>query len=120
VSCIESLLGPVCYEIEAELKPALANFLKGMIVRGYLPQTWVFETENEANTLTVDTSGNAAVFSGAAGPRDVTINWSHDFLSTVLRTRSQASVPYGQHPRITCHTQKGQTAFNFLKKRFGF
>jgi len=119
MTCIESLLNLICSEIEGQLKPALANFFKGMIVRGYLPQNWVFETESESTTLTVDTGGNASVLSGASQFRDVTIRWHHDLLRSVLQTRNRSSIPYGQVPQVICHTQKGQTAFNFLRQRLG-
>lgn len=119
MTCIQSLLNPICTEIEGQLKPALANLFTGAIVRGYLPQTWVFETESESTTLTVNTAGNAAVISGASQFRDVTIRWHHDFLKSVLQMRNRASVPFGQAPQVVCHTQKGQTAFNFLRRRLG-
>ena len=119
MTCIQSLLRPICSEIEGQLKPALADFFKGMIVRGYLPQTWIFETESESTTLTVDTAGNASVMSGASQFRDVTIRWHHDLLRSVLQTRNRLSVPLGQAPQVVCHTQKGQTAFNFLRQRLG-
>jgi hypothetical protein len=119
MTCIQSLLGPICSEIEGQLKPALGDFFKGMIVRGYLPQTWVFETESESTTLTVDATGNTSLMSGASQLRDVTIRWHHDLLRSVLQMRNRSSVPSGQAPQVICHTQKGQTAFNFLRQRLG-
>jgi len=90
-----------------------------MIVRGYLPQVWVFETEAETASFVVDSRGNAHVEVGAKPSRDVTIRWQQDFLATVLRTRSHASIPGGIHPIIMFHTHKGRAAFNYLRKEIG-
>ena len=118
MSCIQGLLASICPEIERQLRPNLRG-IKGLLVRGYLPQTWVFETESETVTLLVDSQGAVSTQPSAPLHRDVTIRWKHDFLSSVLRTRSRASVPGGIRPVVMFHTPKGRRAFNFLKKRFG-
>jgi hypothetical protein len=118
MSCIQGLLGSLSYGIESQLKPALSG-LTGFLVRGYLPQAWVFETESEIATLTVDAYGNVSTQPGGLPSRDVTIRWTHDLLASVLKTRSRASVPSDAHPSVTTHTPKGQTAFSYLRGRFG-
>ena len=118
MSCIQGLLGSLSHEIESQLKPALRG-LGGLIVRGYLPQAWVFETEAEIATLMVDAQGNVSTQPSAPLHRDVTIRWKHDFLSSVLRTRSRASVPGGIRPVVMFHTPKGRRAFNYLRGELG-
>jgi hypothetical protein len=118
MSCIQGLLGSLSYEVEGQLKPALRG-LTGIIVRGYLPQAWVFETESETVTFSVDAQGGVSTQQGDSLYRDVTIRWTHDLLASVLRTRSRASVPSGACPSVTTHTPKGRTAFNYLRGRFG-
>lgn len=117
MGCVELLL-PLCSEVERRLKPNLRG-VKGIIVRGYLPQVWVFETEIDTASFVVDAGGNAQVESGARPGRDVTIRWQQDLLASVLRTRNRASVPTGIRPIITFHSRKGRTAFNYLRGRFG-
>jgi len=117
MASIEGLLRGVCSEIEAQLKPSISGLFGG-IVRGYLPQAWVFRTEHEAVTLHVDRSGNASVSRGISPNSDVIIEWAHELLSTTLRTRSRPSV-VSNPPKVSLQTQKGATAFNFLRGRFG-
>jgi len=118
MSCIQGMLGNLSYEIESQLKPALRG-LGGFIVRGYLPQAWIFETESEIATLMVDAQGNVSTQPSGYLHRDVTIRWEHDLLASVLRTRNRASVPGGIHPIFMFHTAKGRAAFNYLRGRFG-
>lgn len=118
MSCIEGLLTNLCPEIERRLKPNLRG-IRGLFVQGYLPQMWVFETEAETVTFSVDSQGNAQVRQGTFQSPDVVIRWKHDFLASVLRTRNRASVPGGIHPIFMFHTAKGRAAFNYLRGRFG-
>jgi hypothetical protein len=115
---IHHLLTGLCEEIEKQVKPNLWG-LKGLIVRGYLPQVWVFETEYGSCTLFLDTEGNARVFPGTAQNRDVTIRWKHDSLVSVLESRNRSSVSDGDYPDIFVQTEKGRAAFNYLKKEIG-
>ncbi len=117
MSCIESLLGQVSGEVEAELKPRLRGF-QAFLIAGYLPQAWVFVTESDVVSFFVDSQGNASVASGKARTPDVTIETSHALLSTALRTRNPALVPRGPL-KVTPHTTKGRTAFQFLRGRLG-
>lgn len=118
MSCIQGLLGSLSYEVESQVKPALKG-LTGIIVRGYLPQVWVFETESEVATLRVDLQGNVSTESGGASNRDVTIRWTHDLLATILRSRNRNAIPYGAYPEVKYHTAKGRAAFNYLRSRLG-
>jgi len=115
---VHQLLTELCEEIERQVKPNLRG-LKGLIVTGYLPQVWVFETEYGASSLFLDTEGNARVFPGAERDRDVTIQWKHDALVSVLESRSRGSVSDGDYPNVFVHTDKGRAAFNYLKKYVG-
>ena len=108
----------LCVEIEKQLKPNLGG-LKGLLVRGYLPQTWVFETEYGESTLFLDAEGNARVFPGPDQNRDVTIRWKRDSLVSVLESRSRSFVLDGDYPDVLVQTEKGRAAFNYLKKNIG-
>lgn len=118
MSCIEPLLRTFCYDVETRLKPQLRGLFSG-IVQGYLPQSWIFETEAETVTFSVDSQGNAQVRQGGSYSPDVSIRWKHDLLASVLRTRNRASIPGGIRPIIMFHTPKGRKAFNFLRVRLG-
>jgi len=119
VTCISGLLARLAPEIEAQLKLALAG-LAGLFVRGYLPQTWVFDTGIERVSLIVDVNGNVRVRSEAAEPADVLITATHDTFSTGLeaanRLRSKESVIRGPS-NARFFTPKGEAAFNFLKDK---
>ncbi len=118
MSSIISLLDGVCPEIESQLKPRLSGLQRFLIIQ-FLPQTWVFETENQVVSLVVDQQGSAFTQAMNRGGRDVTIRWKHDYLASVLKTRSIAHVPQGESPTIIFHSLKGRTAFDFLRKRLG-
>jgi hypothetical protein len=118
MTCIESLLSNLRCEIENQIKPALGRPLVGSIVGGYLPQLWVFETECETVGLCVDCYGNASISTANLRNPDVTITTTHAILSTILSTRSRSCVPPGSISAVA-HTQKGRTAFNYLRGRLG-
>jgi hypothetical protein len=119
VGSIASLLGEVCPEVEHQLKLKLQG-CKGMFVRMYLPQVWLFETESGTATFTVDADGNTCVEAGASPTKDVTVRWQYGLLAAVLRTRCRASVPAGVRPTIMFHTPCGRKAFDFMRGLLGF
>jgi len=111
------LLRSICPEVEGELKPNLKG-LKGAIVRGYLPQIWVFKTDKETVTLRVDQEGHVCAKAGGAREPDVVIRIDHRLLTFALESRER---PEGdiKPPEIEYNTKKGKTAFKFLRKRLG-
>ena len=113
-----SLLDGICAEIESQLRSRLSGTQRPLIVQ-FLPQIWVIETEDQVVSLVVDRQGNVFTQAVNRGDRDVTIRWKHEYLASALKTRSTAYVPHGEVPTITFHTQKGRTAFDFLRKRLG-
>lgn len=115
---LKELLGQYCGETEKQLKPRLKG-IEGPLLKRYLPQTWVFETESETVSFLVDADGNATVHKGDGSDRDVTVKWKHEPLCSVLRARSPSAVEEGNRPTITFHTQKGRAAFNLLRRRLG-
>lgn len=117
MSCLTELLESLRPEVENGLKPHLRGIFGGLI-RPYLPQTWVFVTEAEVATFYVDPSGETAVSPVAGARPDVTIVVDHAVISAALSTRDSRQVPPG-NKEIRFQTQKGQTAFNFLRGRFG-
>lgn len=115
---VQQLLSELCNEIERQLKPNLIGPI-GSIVAGYLPQTWVFETERGAYTVFLDAEGNVRVFPGTDKNRDVTIQWRERALISVLETRSRSSITDGDYPNVFVHSDKGRAAFSYLKKYVG-
>jgi len=111
------LLEKVAHDLEPQVRAQLGGFFGGM-VRAYLPQTWVFRTEHEAASLTVDRAGAVTVASGTVPSPDVTIETTEERLTKALATRSRAHVPPGTL-QVTTHTSKGKTAFDYLRGRLG-
>ena len=117
MSCVEELLRQTGRQFEPELQHRLKGLFGGLI-RGYLPQVWVFETDDGTASLLVDKTGTVSVVSGTAPHPDVTVEIPHDRLAIALRTRDRAAVPPGPLT-VTPHTGKGKTAFDYLRSRLG-
>ena len=115
---VHHLLAELCEDIEKQIKPALRGAIS-ILISGYLPQNWVFETDRGSCTLFLDTEGNARVFPGPDKNPDVTIKWNCDSLVSVLKTRSRDSISPGNYPDVFIHTEKGRAAFNYLRKEIG-
>jgi hypothetical protein len=113
---VEELLGPVAREAQKEIRSRLKGFFGGMI-RHFLPQVWVFRTEEGTATLCVARDGAVTVTRGAASPADVTIDVGHARLATALATRGKTVAPGPL--TVTPHTAKGRTAFDYLRSRLG-
>lgn len=117
MSCVETLLKRVARDAEPEIQQRLHGLFGGMI-RAYLPQTWVFRTEDGVASFRVDTAGRIEVASGADSSPDLTIEIGHDRLKAALSTRRRDAVPPGRFT-VTPHTAKGKTAFEYLRGRLG-
>ena len=117
MSCTKGLLEKAGQEVEAQLKPQLNGFFGGM-VRGYLPQAWVFSTEEGSTTLRVEKDGSSKVAAGAEASPDVTVETTHAALASALTNRERSQLPPGAF-RVTAHTEKGRMAFRFFRSRLG-
>lgn len=117
MASLVSLLESVAHDVQPQVQSQLGGFFGGM-VRSYLPQTWVFQTEKETVSLSVDRAGALSVASGAAAHPDVTVEIPYDRLVAALTTRSRERVPSGPL-KVTSHTSKGKTAFEYLRGRIG-
>lgn len=118
MTCLDEIFRPICSDVQNQVKKALKGFITGGIVRSYLPQHWVFITELETVTFAVNSNGNASIISGESQSPDVTIEIDHDYLCTALKTKQSPSF----NPRnfnVSFQTQKGKTAFNYLRKHLG-
>jgi hypothetical protein len=114
---VEELLAQRAPEIEAEVQRRLTGLFGGML-RAYLPQTWVFRTEEGTASIRVDAAGKATVTNGAAEGADVTVAVGHAKLEAALTSGSRgAAAPGPVH--VETHTAKGRAAFSFLRDRFG-
>ncbi|MGI0071413.1 MAG: hypothetical protein ACRECT_05035 [Thermoplasmata archaeon] len=117
MSGVEELLRETGRGLEPEVQRQLKGFLGG-ILRGYLPQTWVFQTDDGTASLVVDRSGAVSVVPGVAPQADVTVEIPRARLEAALRTRDRTKVPPGRLT-VTPHTSKGRTAFDYLRGRLG-
>lgn len=115
---LELLFQPICEEVRKELRKVLSGIFTGQIVKGYLPQDWVFITEQETVTFSVDKKGNAAAKEGASQAPDVSISIDHDYLAAALKERKKPDFEYKTF-EVKFHTGKGETAFGYLRKRLG-
>jgi len=118
MSCLEELLTKTARSFEGELRSRLGGFF-GSIVRAYLPQVWVFRTDDGTVSLSIDKDGRATVASGVLPNADVTVEIPHDRLRAALQERRKGAVPPGPLT-VTPHTAKGRVAFDYLKGRIGF
>lgn len=117
MTCLLVLFESLRPQIEDQVKPNLRGLI-GLLVSGYLPQNWVFVTEEETVSVTIDKKGNALVISEAVANPDVTIEIDHKYLSAALEKRSQPDFP-PERSNVTLHTPKGKAAYGHLKKHFG-
>ncbi|MFZ0891154.1 MAG: hypothetical protein WB778_02925 [Thermoplasmata archaeon] len=117
MSCTAILLAGLAPELEARLQQQLTGFT-GALLKSYLPQVWVFQTEQDTASLTVANDGHVSITASAASQPDVTIATSHERLSIALKTRDRSKVPPGPMT-VTPHTSKGRTAFEFTRSRLG-
>ena len=111
------LLTEVAPDLQARVQAQLTGF-SAMFVRPYLPQRWVFVTESETASLVVEPNGTTTAVRGVATPPDVTVEIGLERLRVALTTRNRELVPPGPL-KVTPHTSKGQTAFQFLRSRLG-
>ncbi|MCK5038319.1 MAG: hypothetical protein KAS16_04410 [Thermoplasmata archaeon] len=111
------LFQPICAEVQTEVQNTLKGLLGGMI-RGYLPQKWIFATSQDVVTFCVDKDGRASILDDIVQDPDVMIKITHDYLVHILETRS-APETEPDYLNITFQTEKGRTAFGYLRKRFG-
>ncbi len=111
------LLGRFAPSVEAEVKPRLNGFLGGLL-RAYLPLTWVFRTEHDAASLVVEATGHVVVSAGALASPDVTVEGPYAELSAMLERRGKQRPTAGQL-KVTPHTAKGRTAFDYMRSRLG-
>ena len=114
---LEDLLEPVAKKAQKEVQSRLTGFF-GAMVRPYLPQTWVFVTEQGTASLHVDARGAVAVHPGAMRAPDVTV----DVELARLRAALTGPHPPAERPqdlRVTTHSAKGKAAFGLLRERLG-
>jgi hypothetical protein len=110
-----ALLRDVGKNVEPEVQKQLGGLFGG-IVRAYLPQAWVLETDEGTATLLVDRNGAFSVVEGPAEKPDVTLRAPYGVLAKALKSKSR---PSPGAVTVTPHTAKGQTAFDYLRGRVG-
>ncbi len=115
---VQTQLESLCREVERQLKAKLRTEV-GALVKEYLPQAWVFETELGSCTVYIDGEGNARVWRGADKERDLTLQWRCDALVRALESKDGLSVEPEEYPNVFVQTDKGRAAFNYLRKEFG-
>lgn len=117
VSGTAEALSKLAASVEAELRSRLSGLFGGF-VRAYLPQTWVFRTERDVASLVVDTNGRVTVTPSALPSPDVTVELPHGALDAAVASGGGRRPPAGS-VRVTAHTAKGRTAFDYVRPRFG-
>lgn len=117
MSCLVEILAAAGRDLEPRLASSLHGF-GGAIVRTYLPQRWVFVTDDGTASLVVGRDGRFAASAGAVETPDVTVETSHAKLRAALVGRDRSKVPSGPM-KVTPHSEKGRTAFTFLRGRLG-
>lgn len=117
MTALRAVLENVARDLEPQVRSQLGGFFGGF-VRAYLPQTWVFKSERETAVLSVDRAGTVTASEGPAPAPDVTVEAKLDLLVAVLSRRSRANLP-AEAFRVTTHTPKGKTAFDYLRGRLG-
>lgn len=117
MSCLVPLLSDAARGVEAQITPQL-NGLFGGVIRAYLPQRWVFQTEEGAATLDVGPDGRTSVADGAREQPDVTVRIGHAKLAAALTQRRSHGLPPGPVD-VQAHTAKGKAAFDFARGRLG-
>ena len=118
MSCTQALLEKLVPDIEKELKPRLQGFI-GAFVRAYLPQVWVFETEEGATSVRIEPTGAVTVHAGPTPAPDVTVKGPHVRLKKVLATRTKGAAKPAD-VSVVAHTAKGRAALEQVRSRFGF
>jgi hypothetical protein len=109
----------VAPRVQAELQHYLRGMFRG-IVRGYLPQTWWFASEDGRATLFVDKEGLTRVTDGESGEPDVAITWTQKAFQVALTTGDRSKLPARTPiPTVEVHTSKGKAAYGQLRKRLG-
>jgi hypothetical protein len=88
------------------------------MVRHYLPQVWVFKTEDGSASLSVASDGRVSVTPGEAPNPDVVVEIGHDRLRAALTTRERAAVPPGPL-NVSTRSAKGRAAFDYFRGRLG-
>jgi hypothetical protein len=117
VTTTAQLLEKITPDIEKELKPRLQGFL-GSFVRAYLPQHWVFETDQDAATVEIATTGAVRVVPGTFPSPDVTVHAPKHRLEELFSKGARpATMP--TDVRAVPHTAKGKVAFDQVRSRFG-
>jgi len=111
------LLASVSGRLEAELRPRLQGLFGGL-VRAYLPQSWVFRTEQGIASLRVDRDGHVSVVASADPNPDVTVELGYDRLQGAL-DRSRGGTGSAGPVTVTPHTTRGRTAFDYLRPKLG-
>jgi hypothetical protein len=113
---IREHLQGLCFDTECQIKNALGGLFTGMVVRGNLPQTWLFIDEHgDEATFHVDSQGSVQATHGRTPDVDVLINLNHKDLENAIQSKKPPKHKYS----VQCLTPKGERAFSFLKGRFG-
>lgn len=119
MSCLRERLAPLSERVSAELPSRLAGPFGG-VLRAYLPQRWVVEADADRLEISVDRLGKCALAPAPPdGPApDVTIRIGHDALRAALDHGTRPGSAAGPYS-VVFGSEKGETAFRFLRSRFG-
>ena len=117
---ILDLLNGYCTEISMRMRLQLRTIVRGSLVRTNLPQAWNFKTEAEEAYFLIDKDANASARAGRADDPDLTIEWKHDLLASVLRNRNLDGIPAGEEPKVVINSVKGRIGYAMIRRHLGF
>jgi len=115
ISSLAGVLQKFCEEMMKRLKTELGRFYTGGYMSKYLPQTWLFKTENEAFTIVMDSEGNVVLSGTESKTPDVRIYTTEITLSNAL----QSNVKPKWQWHVAFNTKKGEAAYTYMRGKFG-
>ena len=103
-----------------KMQSQLDVIIRGSIVRTQLPIILGFTSEKEEVSFKIDRDGRAKVYPALLPDADVLIEWKHDYLVSVLRTRTLEGIPEGEAPRVILNTMRGRIGYSMLRRYLNF
>lgn len=115
MSSLTGLFQRFCEEMMKRLKTELGRFYTGGYMSRYLPQTWVFKTENEVLTVVMDNEGNVILSGTDSKTPDVTIHTTEITLTNALQSNAKPKWQW----QVAFNTKKGEAAYTYMRGKFG-
>lgn len=89
------------------------------LIRSFLPQTWIIQTESGLLSLTMDSTGNVELKVNSDDSYDVLVIASTEELLKAQEQAATGSPPPAPIGKVQFGSDSGQIAYAFLRTRFG-